>query len=257
MAASSGKKPALPPMTLPEVLQALEQAGTAQTRKTWARHGVTGPMFGVSFATLQQLRKRIRVDHALALGLWDTGNYDARNLAVKVADPARLGPDELDRWVREGGAAPMCGGYVAMLAAEGPHALAKVAAWSGSTDPHERRAGWGLVGQLAQLDTSLPDAWFEAQLARIEASIHAAPDRERYVMNNALIAIGGRSPDLRDAAVAAAGRIGKVLVDHGDTDCKTPDAAVSIAKAWAHSTSKGFASPAAHERTRERLRLRC
>ena len=38
---------------------------------------------------------------------------------------------------------------------------------------------------------------------------------------------------------------------------KTPDAASYIEKAWAHSSSKGFDSPAAHERWREPMRLRC
>jgi len=68
---------------------------------------------------------------------------------------------------------------------------------------------------------------------------------------------GCRNAALRQAATAAAERIGEVEMDHGDTACKTPDAAAAIAKAWAHSLGKGFASPAAHERTREPLRLRC
>ena len=71
-------------LPLAEVMAALEKAGTEQNRKTWARHGVTGPMFGVSFAYLKTLMKRIKVDHELALSLWDTGNFDARNLAVKI-----------------------------------------------------------------------------------------------------------------------------------------------------------------------------
>jgi hypothetical protein len=61
-------------MTLSEAMRALEQAGSEQTRKTYARHGATGPMFGVSVATLKQLVKRIGVDHELALELWSTGN---------------------------------------------------------------------------------------------------------------------------------------------------------------------------------------
>ena len=80
---------------------------------------------------------------------------------------------------------------------------------------------------------------------------------ERDVMNSALIAIGCRNDALRQAATAAAQRIGKLHIDYGDTACKTPDAASYIEKAWAHSVSKGFASPAAHERTREFPRLRC
>ena len=77
-------------MTLRETMKALEKAGTAQTRKIYGRHGVTGPMYGVSYATLGQLKKKIKTDHALAEQLWATGNHDARILATMVADPAQL-----------------------------------------------------------------------------------------------------------------------------------------------------------------------
>ena len=111
-------KPLAARMTLAETMSALEKAGSAQTRKTYARHGAKEPMFGVSFATLKTLLKRIRVDHELALALWETRNLDARNLAVKIADPARMSASDLDRWASA--LTPrMCGGYVAQLAAEG------------------------------------------------------------------------------------------------------------------------------------------
>ena len=250
-------KTAKPRMTLAEVMRELEKSGSEQTRKTYARHGATGPMFGVSFATLKTLTKRIGVDHELALALWETGNFDARNLAVKIVDPALLTPSQLDRWVREMSPSRMCGGYVAMLAAEGPHAAAKLSEWLAAKDDRTRVAGWILAGQLAQRDESTPDAFFEKRLTEIERTIHQAPNAGREGMNMAVIMIGGRSALLRKAALAAARRIGKVEVDHGDTACKTPDATEYIEKMWAHAKSKGFESPAAQERTRETPRLRC
>lgn len=248
---------ARPRLLLAETMRELERAGSAQTRKTYARHGATEPMFGVSFATLQVLRKRIGVDHELALALWDTGNFDARNLAVKVVDPARMTAQDLDRWASEAPIARMCGGYVAMVTAEGPHAAAKAAEWLAAKAGPLRNAGWTLLGQLAFRDETKPDAFFAQRLAEIERTIHTAPNAERYGMNMAVIAIGSRSEGLRKAALAAAKRIGKVDVDHGDTECKTPDAATYIEKAWAHAKAKGFASPAAQERARENVRLRC
>src|SRR6185503_19234980 len=77
-------------MGLAETMRALEKAGSAQTRKTYLRHGAQEPLFGVSFATLKTLVKKIGVDHELALELWDTGNSDARVLAMKIADPAQI-----------------------------------------------------------------------------------------------------------------------------------------------------------------------
>ena len=68
-------------------------------------------------------------------------------------------------------------------------------------------------------------------LSRIESEIHNSPNRARQAMNNALIAIGVFQPELSEDAVAAATRIGRVEVDHGDTSCKTPDAVSYIYKA--------------------------
>ena len=51
--------------------------------------------------------------------------------------------------------------------------------------------------------------------------------------SRAVIAIGLRNANLEKRAIAAARRIGKVEVDHGDTSCKTPDAEPYILKASA------------------------
>lgn len=255
---SSARRPSKskPRMSVAEVMRELKKAGSAQARKTYTRHGALEPMFGVSFATMKVLMKRIGVDHELALALWDTRYFDARNLALKIVDPARMTSADLDRWGREMNAR-MCCGYVAMIAAEGPHAAKKVAQWLASSDDQERCHGWSLLGQLSQRDETTPDAFFEKRLAEIVRTIHAAPNAEREGMNQVVIAIGCRSPGLRKAAIGAAKRIGKVEVDHGDTACKTPDAVEYIEKCWAHAKSKGFESPAAQERSRETPRRRC
>lgn len=53
-------------MTLQETLRELKSLGTEQNRKLYARHGVTNEMFGVSYANLDKLKKKIKMDHALA-----------------------------------------------------------------------------------------------------------------------------------------------------------------------------------------------
>jgi 3-methyladenine DNA glycosylase AlkD len=254
--ARKAAKPSAPRMTLAQTMSALEKAGSEQTRKTYARHGAVGPMFGVSFATLKTLLKRIRVDQELALALWNTGNLDARNLAVKIADPERMSPSDLDRWAKT----PMprsCGAYVGNLAAEGPHGRSRADAWLKARDESTRSTGWTLVAALAMRDEDMPDAWFVPRLAEIEKSVKAAPNDERSAMLSALIAIGCRSAALRKAVTAASKRIGKVEIDHGDTACKTPEIAPTLEKTWSYATSKGFDSPAAAERNRESMRTRC
>lgn len=256
VASKTATKAASTRMSLTEAMSALEKAGTAQARKTYARHGAPEPMFGVSFAFLKTLVKRIKVDQDLAIALWNTGNFDARNLAFKIADPAGISVSDLDRWASEP-YARMCLGYVASLAAEGPHGKSRASAWLTSKSEVLRCSGWLLAGVLALRDESIPSDWFAARIGEIEKNIHAAPNAEREAMNNALISLGCRDAVLRKAAVAAAKRIGPVDVDHGDTACTTPVAAESIEKAWAHAIAKGFPSPAAQERNREPMRTRC
>lgn len=254
--AAAAKKSAKPRMPFADAMAALEAAGSEQTRKTYRRHGAKEPMFGVSFATLKTLHKAIGVDHALAIALWDTDNLDARNLAVKIVDPLEMTELQLDGWARWD-VPRSCGAYVAEVASEGPYAMARVTAWLASQDLAQQATGWTLVGVLAMRDEALPDAWFLDRLAEIEASIHQAPNAQRGALNMGVIKIGCRNGALRKAATAAAKRIGKVNIDHGDTACKTADAAADIDKAWAYATTRGFDSPAAHERSHKSARLRC
>lgn len=252
---SSASKTPAARLSLVEVMTTLEKLGTEQTRKTWARHGAKGPMFGVLFGELFKLMKRIDVDHELARELWATGNVDARNLAMKIADPLAMTPGELDRWAIEN-PMRMCGLYIATLAAEGPHARDKLREWLKSSNERLLATGWTLLARLSDLDESFPDDELLNSIARIEKSIHSAANEVKSDMNRALITIGGRSAALRKAVLAAAKRIGEVTVDHGDTACKTPDVAESLEKMWARSGAK-FGSPAAHERSMKSMRRRC
>ncbi len=66
----------------------------------------------------------------------------------------------------------------------------------------------------------------------------AMQELESYGMNNVLIGLGVRNEALREKAEAAAQRIGKVVVDHGETGCKTPDAISYMEKICSHCDKK-------------------
>jgi len=51
--------------------------GTAQNKKVYARYGAGENIFGVSFANLKILTKKIKKDHALAVRLWESGNVNS------------------------------------------------------------------------------------------------------------------------------------------------------------------------------------
>lgn len=227
-------------MNLQQALQQLEEMGTAQNRKVYGRHGVGDNMFGVSFANQNKLAKAIKRDHGLARELWATGNHDARILATMVADPKQADDALLDLWAND------LDNYVVTDAFSGfvgktQMTRDRAEQWTGSEGEWAGRTGWHLVAHLAMKDQALPDDYFTAHLSTIEGEIHTRKNRVRDAMNNALIAIGIRNETLEQEALAAA-RIGKVEVDHGETGCKTPDAADYIHRTLARRQQKAKAA---------------
>ena len=228
-------------MDIQDAMNQLQEMGTAQNRKIYARHGVGENMFGISYANLNKLAKAAKCDHSLALELWANGNHDARVLAAMVADPTQADESLLEAWLAD------LDSYVITDAFSGfvgktSMARGKGEEWISSDDEWPGRAGWHLVAHLAMKDQGLPDAYFAAHLATIESEIHASKNRVKDAMNSALISIGIRNDALEEQALAAADRIGKVEVDHGETGCKTPDAADYIRRTLARRRQKAAAA---------------
>jgi 3-methyladenine DNA glycosylase AlkD len=220
-------------MKLAEAMAQLEAAGSEQTRKTYKRHGATDPMFGVSYAVLYKMRKAIKKDQALALQLWETGNLDARVLATMVADPKQFDEKLALRWAADVKDYGMADAFTGMLH-NAPVAHTLMERWVDAGDEWYERMGWGLLGEMAlHHNDEFPDAYFEPYLATIGRDIHQRANRVRQAMNTALIAIGMRGGALEKQALELAAAIGEVMIDHGDTYCKTPDAAEYILKAKA------------------------
>lgn len=226
-----------------EVLAELEANGTAQARKIYKNHGVTGELFGVSYAFLKKLHKRVGTDHELALELWETGNHDARVFACWVADGSRMTMKQLEAWAKAVDNHVLAN-EVASLVQDTRVGARLMNKWLKSKKEWPSAMGWGVCARLVlQLDRPVADGGVEEGaidgfLEQIEQGIHHAPNRTRQNMNGALIAIGCR-PGWMEKALASAKRIGKVEVDQGKTSCKVDDAAAKIKKTVEHYKKKG------------------
>lgn len=209
---------------LASVMKELESCGTEQNVKIYRRHGAVGDLFGVSFANINRIAKAIKKNHPLALQLWDTGNSDAQTLATLIADPSIISSKDLQSWVsdiRFGGVASY---FIDKLVIKTPLAKERMGVWIPAEQEYVRLCGYAIAGQLAKNDPDVSDSLFLSLIEKIEREIHDSANRAKEMMNLTLIAIGKRNDVLRASALAAAKRIGKVDVDHGETSCKTPDA---------------------------------
>ena len=219
-------------MTCADILAALEALGTAQTKKTLLRHGAVEPLFGVRIGDLKPLRKQLKGRQDLALALFATGNSDAQYLAGLVADGARMSPAELQSWADGATWHLIAASPVAWVAGEHPDGFSLAARWIESPRALTAIAGWAALAAIVATvpDEQLPATALTSLLDRAVASIHDAPDRVRYAMNNFVIATGTWCGSHADAALAAARAIGRLAIDMGDTACAVPDAESTIIK---------------------------
>jgi 3-methyladenine DNA glycosylase AlkD len=218
-------------MNAQEIVGTLRKLGKPQTAAIYKRHGSGDNVCGVLTSEIAKIKKKIKVDHALSKDLWKTGNAEARILSLLIADPTKVSRAEADALLRDG-PVRFVGCYLSDLLARSPIADATMRAWMKSKDELHREMGYGILGvRLRDDPESIAEADAEKMLATIEREIHRSPNWARYAMNGALISIGVYKPKLRKKAIEAAKRIGKVEVDHGETSCKTPDAAPYIERA--------------------------
>ena len=221
----------MPTMNAASILDELRPLGRESYRKVLRNHGVPEPLFGVRISELQVIRKRIKKDYPLALDLYETGNYDAMYLAGLIADDARMTREDLRRWL-DLACAPLAGCVVPWVAAGSPHGWEVGLEWIDAREERAAVAGWATLSCLASVrpDAELDLAAYARLLRRVEASIHAAPDRVRYQMNGFVIAVGCYLKTLTQLALEIAARIGPVAVDMGETDCQVPEAVAYIRK---------------------------
>lgn len=228
----------MPSTKLKQTLTSLQGKGSEGTKKIYLRHGAREPLYGVKFGDLTKIRKTLGVDHTLAVELWETGNNDAMTLALMIADPDKMKSGDIDRWMQ-----PLkydlLIGMLCEVVAKTKHARSKWKKWSRMKAETKLVAAYSLLSHwLKSAEESLPDEIVINALDRIHSDIHQSPNLARHAMNNALIAIGVFSQKHRAQAIKVAKAIGKVDVDHGETNCKTPDAVGYIEKALKHNRKR-------------------
>lgn len=207
-----------------DVYRELETLGSESRRKTYVKGGAGDNLFGVKRGDLRRMAKEIKVDHDLAMRLWETGNLDAQMLATMVMDPGALTEPQI-----EGMLTPITYPYLVDdlvdVIVRTPHAEALRERWMPSSEEIVGRAGWALLverissGQTSNLDVP-------ALLAQIEAEILSSPVHKQEKMTHAQVEIAIRLPEYREACIALGERLGRFdqrPVSKGCTPFYAPD----------------------------------
>jgi 3-methyladenine DNA glycosylase AlkD len=220
--------------TVSSILAELKKKGTAQTQKTYGRHGMAPEhTFGTSVADIKSIAKSIEGQQQLACELYASGKMEAMYLASLIANGAQLTEKQLDYWAEGASGLRMIAEYsVPWVAVEHPKARELALKWMKSKKELVASAGWSTYSGLVSVtpDDQLDLQEIKRLLATVVKEIKAAPNRVRYTMNNFVICVSCYVKPLFKQAKAAAKQLGVVPVDVGDTDCKIPLATTYIEK---------------------------
>src|SRR5215203_1814110 len=161
-------------MTAAEIVNRLKPLGAESYKRVLFNHGIREPVFGVKISELKKLQKGIKKDHELAVGLFDTGVYDAQYLAGLIADEAKITRKDLRHWLDIGNCAALCGTVVAWVAAESAHGRELALEWIESDKENVAQAGWQTLASLVSItdDAELDMAELTRLLRRVERTIH-------------------------------------------------------------------------------------
>jgi 3-methyladenine DNA glycosylase AlkD len=191
-----------------KIMKKLETFKDRWAIKGMARYGINPKNnYGISVNRLRKMAKEMKIDHELALKLWDSGFRDARILACLIDDPKLVTEKQMDKWANDFNSWDVCDLCCGHLFDKTEFAYKKAFEWSGSEKEFVKRGGFSLMAWLAVHDKDKDDEEFINFLPVIEG---AATDERKYVkkaVNWALRQIGKRSVYLNDKALASAGRI--------------------------------------------------
>lgn len=217
------------------IFQQLQTLGNEQTIKTYLKHGCQSPMFGVKVADLKKIIRKYKLknNHALALALYDTGNYDAMYLAGLIADSKQLTKEQVLHWQSQATSYIIGNHIVAPVTAEAAFAREIAHEFIKHDDEITASTGYCIFNFYVALvaDDQLNLNELINILDFIQNNIHQAKNRTRYAMNGFVIAVGTHVLPLSDRVYKVAETIGKVTVDMGSTYCKVPLATEYIKQA--------------------------
>lgn len=213
-------------MTLKQALDKLKSLGHERVRLQNKKSGADDNQYGVKNGDIRTIAKAIKIDQALAMELWETGNLDAQQLAILIIKPKNLSVSEIEKMVKSIRWTGVADWFNSYIIKEHPDKEILREKWMKSKDPYSARAGWSLTsGRVARQSEGLD---LTALLDRIEKEMPKAPSEVQWTMNSTLANIGIHHPSLRKRALAIGEKLGIYRDYPTSPGCTSPFAPIWI-----------------------------
>jgi 3-methyladenine DNA glycosylase AlkD len=213
-------------MTLEDALEQLKALGNETVRARNKKHGAGENQFGVQLGDVRKVAAKIKTNDRLALALWETGNIDARLLAILLIKPKKLSRDEMDRMVRSANFVQLADWLNSYVVKNHPDKESLRQTWMEDDDRWAARAGWNLTSERIAKNPEGLD--LPAILERIESEMANAAPEVQWTMNSCLAGIGIHFPKHRKRAIAIGEKLGIYRDYPVSKGCTSPFAPIWI-----------------------------
>ena len=213
-------------MTLKETVSQLEALTNEKMKAHHMKYGAGPNLFGVKLGDIRSLAKKIKIDHALALELWDTENMDARLLSTLIIDTKKLLHNDIERMVKSEKYVQVADWLYSNIIKNFPDTEALRIKWMESKNVMCARAGWSLTSGCVARNPDVLN--LEALLDRLESEMADAAPEVQWTMNSSLANIGIHFPEYRARAVAIGEKLGIYRDFPVSKGCTSPFAPIWI-----------------------------
>lgn len=215
------------------VMQELEALGKERTKKIYLSNGAHEPLFGVATGAMKPIARKIKINQPLAEQLYATGNYDAMYFAGVIADPKAMTKADFDRWMDSAYFYMLSDYVVAVTLSEADIAQEVADQWITSGEELRMSAGWSCYCWLLgnRPDHEFSETKLSNMLETVKKTIHDAPERTKYAINQFIYTVGTSYLPLHDKAVEIAKEVGPVEVQKDKAKSKFLNAFDHIQKA--------------------------
>lgn len=216
-------------MTIKAIMSRLESLSDAKVRAHNTKDGAGDNQFGVKLGDIRKLAAELKNRDDLVAELWQTGNLDARLLAILLIKPKKFTAAEVEQMVKEVDAVQVADWLNAYVVKKHPDKEKFRQSWMSAdpaTHPWLARAGWSLTSERINKDIQGLD--LKALLDRIETEMPKAPPTVQWTMNFCLAGIGINSPEHRERALSIGEKLGIYRDYPTSKGCTSPFAPIWI-----------------------------
>ena len=217
-------------MTYSEAIKELEalksERGIGYYRKTF---GEDGKYLGLGLTQLRKLAKKIKINPALARQLFDDEYFEAKMLSFMIDEPKLYKKKSIDDLIKglpdkynESPLSYFTMVFAEFIVAKSPDAKEVTLKLTKSKNDTHRFIGYSTLNNLGK-NKKIEDDYFYQFLSLIVTNIKTEANNVKDAMNNSLLSWGQRSKELNTKILKSFNSIGEVVIDYGETSCKTPN----------------------------------